>query len=180
MKYDKEEMGLRISLNEEELPFDGYFIGSRNYYRRIDDVNPKKGKNGFGLIGDFEDKRSTILFDDILYLAVCRGDNKKEINFLFTIKQGVPTLIKCSKAQKGAVRSMWNDIEEFIANRPKVSLQQLFNAVIECGADLHTLEEFSVALHSYAIGYEFDANYTLPQSKKEQLKQDITEIKGGK
>ena len=61
-----------------------------------------------------------------------------------------------------------------------MSLQQLFNAVIECGADLHTLEEFSVALHSYAIGYEFDANYTLPQSKKEQLKQDITEIKGGK
>ena len=80
MEYNKEEMGLRISLNEEELPFDGYFIGSRNYYRRIDDVNPKKGKNGFGLIGDFEDKRSTILFDDILYLAVCREDNKKEIN----------------------------------------------------------------------------------------------------
>ena len=57
---------------------------------------------------------------------------------------------------------MWDDIEKFIAQRPKVSLQELFNAIDSLGADLRTLEEFSIALHSYAMGYEFDANYKLP------------------
>lgn len=162
MKYDEQEQGIRICLNKEKLPFDGYFIGSQNYYRRIDDINPKKGKNGFGLMGTFEDKRSTILFDGVLYLAVCREQGERNLHFLFTVKNKKLKLIKSSKAQKGAIKSMWDDIEKFIAQRPKVSLQELFNTVDSLGADLRTLEEFSIALHSYAMGYEFDANYKLP------------------
>ena len=180
MKYDKEEQGIRICLNEEELPFNDYYIGGRNYYRRIDDINPKKGKNGFGLIGDFEDKKSTILFDDFLYLAVCREQGQKDLYYLFTVKNGEITLIKHSKAQKSAIRSMWNDIEEFIKNRPKVSLQELFNLVVSTNADLKTLRNFSVALHSYAMGYEFDNQYKLPTSKKEmveEIKKDISAVK---
>ncbi|MBO5476241.1 MAG: hypothetical protein J6A15_00620 [Clostridia bacterium] len=170
MNYDREEKGIRICLNEEELPFNGYFIGSKNYYRRIDDINPKKGKNGFGLMGVFEDKRSTILFDGVLYLAVCREQDEKTLHFLFTVENKEFKLIKCSKAQKGAIRLMWNNIAEFIAQKPKVTLQELFNAIDSLGADLRTLEEFSIALHSYAMGYEFDANYRLPSKENKDNK----------
>lgn len=168
MKYDKEEQGLYIDLTTEELPFNGYFIGSRNYIRRIDDINPKKGKNGFGLIGYFEDKKSAILFDDVLYLSCAREDGKKDIYHLFTIKQGEPTLIKSSKAQKGAVRTMWQTIEDFLKQRPKKSLQQLFNIIIAEETDKKRLQEFAVALHSYTMGYDFDANYSLPKRGEKQ------------
>lgn len=163
MKYNKKEESLSINLLEEELPFDGYFIGSRNYYRRIDDINPRQGKNGYGLIGTFEDKKDGMLFDDVLYLACCREKDKKDTYFLFTIKKGKPFLIEQSKAQKGAIRNMWDTIEEFLSKRPKASLQQLFNAVIELETDLRTLEEFSIALHSYSLGKEFDNQYSLPK-----------------
>ena len=91
MKYDKEEMGLRISLNEEELPFDGYFIGSRNYIRRINDIDMEKvrikGKNGWAIgddteytnyeLQDFADSKSiyTILENEIMPLYYAK-DNK--------------------------------------------------------------------------------------------------------
>ena len=187
MEYDKEEMGLRISLNEEELPFDGYFIGSRNYIRRINDIDMEKvrikGKNGWALVGGFEDKDSTILFDDVLYLSCCRENGQKDIYHLFTIKKGEPTLIKESKRQQGAVKYLWKYIEEFIANRPKKTLQELFNIITKAETDKHRLQEFAVALHSYTLGFEFDNQYTLPKSRKEQLKQAtqeaIDDIKGG-
>lgn len=171
MKYNKEEKGISICLQNEKLPFDDYFIGSRNYLRRIDDLDAKKGKNGFGLLGSFEDKQSTILFDDILYLSCCRESGEKDTYHLFTIKKGEFKLLKTSKAQKGAVRTMWSEMEDFLAQRPKKSLQQLFNIIIAEETDKHRLHEFAVALNSYALGFEFDNQYSLPKSKKEQFKQ---------
>ena len=177
MEYNKNEQGIRICLNKEELPFKDYYIGNDNYYRRIDDVNPKKGKSGYALMGNFEDKKSTILFDGVLYLAVCRENGQKTHNYLFTVEKGDFVLIDDNKRKTKAVEPMWDKIEQFIAQRKQPSLQQLFNAVDSLHPTLRTLETFSVALHSYAIGYEFDANYQLPKTNEEEIQRSIEEIK---
>ena len=59
---------------------------------------------------------------------------------------------------------MKNLISPSLLNAAKIDAELLY---VGKRADLHTLKEFSIALHSYAVGYEFDANYTLPKSKKE-------------
>lgn len=177
MKYDKKEKGLQICLNKEELPFDEYYIGSDNYYRRINDINPKKTKgSSYALMGWFEDKRSTTLFDGELYLAVCREQGQKTINFLFTLENGKPVLIDKNKRKTKAVEPMWNKIENFLNKKPQVSLQTLFNAIYKLNPSLHRLEEFSVALHSYAMGYEFDSDYTLPKTNEERVQKTMQEL----
>ena len=121
---------MKINLKKDNLPFEGFNFKGRSYCREIADIKPNC-KNGYGIIGDFvEKKEETELENGKLYISVSRG-GEKEITHLFTIENDEPKLIKTSKAQKGAIRSLWDEIENFIANRPTKSAKQLADMVLQ-------------------------------------------------
>ena len=120
---------MKINFSKDKLPFENFDFGGRSYCRVINDIKPNQ-KNGYGLIGDFVPKKeSTNLEDGKLYLSVSRGSDK-EVTHLFTIKNDKPSLIATSTKQKGAIKDLWDDIEQFIANRPKKSVKQLIDMVL--------------------------------------------------
>lgn len=121
---------MKFNFKKDKLPFDGYDFGGRSYAKEIKDLNPSQGKNGFGIIGDFLSKKEDVeLEEGHLYLCVSRG-GEKEITHLFTIKDGKPSLIKKSEAQKGAIRTLWDAMESFLDQRPTKSPQQLLNLLL--------------------------------------------------
>lgn len=140
---------MKFNFKNDKLPFDGYDFGGRSYAKEIRDLDPNKGKNGYGIIGDFLSKKEDVeLEEKHLYLAVSRGGDI-DITHLFTIKDGKPLLIKESKAQKGAIRTLWSEMEEFIANRPKKSVQQLKNLVLAEETNKEVIHQLAVELLQY-------------------------------
>lgn len=120
---------MKINFKKDVLPFEDFNFKGRSYCREISDIKPNC-KNGYGLIGDFvEKKKETELENGKLYISVSRGGDK-EITHLFTIENDEPKLLKTSKAQKGAIKSLWSEIEKFIANRPTKSAKQLADMVL--------------------------------------------------
>lgn len=122
---------MEINFKKDTLPFDGFNFGGKSYCREIKDIKPNARKNGFALIGDFvEKKKPTTLDNGKLYLCVSRG-GEKEKTHLFTIENNKPVLINDSDAQKKVVEELWDDIVNFIANRPKKTNKQLADYVVD-------------------------------------------------
>ena len=137
---------MKFNFKDDKLPFDGYDFGGRSYAKEINDLNPNKGKNGYGIIGDFLSKKEDVeLEENHLYLAVSRG-GEADVTHLFTIKDGKPSLIKESKAQRGAIRTLWGAMEDFIAQRPKKSPQQLLNMLLDAEENRATLREVAMLI----------------------------------
>lgn len=137
---------MKFNFSEDKLPFDGYNFGGRSYAKEIIDLDPNKGKNGYGIIGDFISKKEDVeLEENHLYLVVSRGGDT-DITHLFTIKDDKPSLIKESKAQRGAIRTLWGAMEEFIAQRPKKSPQQLLNSLLEQEQNREVLREVAMLI----------------------------------
>lgn len=140
---------MKFNFKNDKLPFNGYDFGGRSYAKEIKDLDPTKGKNGYGIIGDFLSKEESIeLEEGHLYLTVSRG-GESDVTHLFTIKDGKPSLIKESKAQRGAIRTLWNEMEEFIANRPKKSVQQLKNLVLAEETNKEVIHQLAIELLQY-------------------------------
>ena len=125
----------------EKLPFEDFCYGKRGYIRYIDDLD-NTNKNGYGLIGGFMARDEDEYKENKLYLACSRG-GEKEIYHLFTIKDDTPTLLATSKAQKGAVSTLWKHMEAFLDERPKKTPQQLLNMLLEVEQDRTTLKELA-------------------------------------
>ena len=120
---------MQFNFKTDKLPFENFNFGGRSYCRMIDDIKPNQ-KNGYGLIGDFVPKKEQInLEDGKLYLSVSRG-GEKEVTHLFTIQDNEPVLIATSNKQKGAIKELWDEIEQFIQNRPQKSAKQLIDMVL--------------------------------------------------
>lgn len=137
---------MKFNFKNDTLPFEGFDFGGRSYCKVVKDLDATKGRNGFGLIGDFVPKKEDIeLEDGELYLSVSRG-GETDVTHLFTIKDGKPSLIKMSKAQKGAIRTLWGAMEEFIAQRPKKSPQQLLNLLLEEEPNRDVLREVAMLI----------------------------------
>ena len=121
---------MKFDFSKDKLPFEGFAFGGRSYAREVVDLNSLQ-KNGNGIIGDFLPRKGECeLKENHLYLAVSRGGDK-EITHLFTITNNKPSFIKESKAQKGAIKSLWKAMEDFLAQRPQKSPQQLLNLLLE-------------------------------------------------
>ena len=145
-------MGLRgdkmkFNPKEETLPFEGFNYGNRSYIRLIEDLD-SQNKNGYGLIGSFMEKGEDEYEEGKLYLSCSRG-GEKDIYHLFTIENDKPKLLKISSAQKGAVRYLWDTMEEFLSQRPVKSPQQLLNVVLEVEQNREALKDFALFLLEY-------------------------------
>lgn len=139
---------MKFNFKTDKLPFDGFEFGGRSYAKEIADLDADKGKNGYGIIGNFIPKDEDVdLKDGHLYLSVSRG-GESDVTHLFTIKDDKPLLIKESKAQRGAIRILWDEMEKFIEQRPKKSPQQLLNWVKEQEQDRETLKQLGMLLLS--------------------------------
>lgn len=137
---------MKFNFSKDKMPFDGYDFGGRSYAKEIKDLDPNKGKNGYGIIGDFLSKKEDVeLEENHLYLSVSRGGDS-DITHLFTIKKNKPVLLKTSKAQRGAIRTLWDEMESFLDERPKKSPQQLLNLLLKEEQDRKTLNELAVLI----------------------------------
>ncbi|MEE1227169.1 MAG: hypothetical protein UHM08_08730 [Bacteroidales bacterium] len=141
---------MKFNPKEQELPFEGFNYGNRSYIRCIKDLD-SQNKNGYGLLGTFMEKGEDEYNEGELYLSCSRG-GEKDIYHLFTVENDEFKLLKTSSAQKGAVRTLWDTMEDFLSQRPVKSPQQLLNIVLEEEQNRDALKEFSMYLMKYATG----------------------------
>ncbi|MBO5476240.1 MAG: hypothetical protein J6A15_00615 [Clostridia bacterium] len=140
---------MKFNPKEEKLPFENFNFGGRGYIRRIDDLD-QNNKNGYGLLGGFMERGEDEYENGKLYLSCSRG-GEKDVYHLFTIKEDKPVLLKVSYAQKGAVRTLWDKMDEFLSQRESKSNVQLLDIILKEEQSRDRLKEFATFLMEFAV-----------------------------
>lgn len=124
----------------------------KGYARHITDYD-NSYKNGNGLKGEFISltmSKPTTLEENELYIDCTRGETWQDDTIhLFTIQDGKVKLIN----KGNSIRSVWDDISDFLKKKQGVTNLQLWSAVKELTEDKNKLQEFAIFLNEYCRSY---------------------------